>query len=70
VHVPRAWSSNKNVVVVGTPRSVAIARKHIERILENINNAEERHPGDGCEDGEQDEEVEEEWMKNYIYKRE
>jgi hypothetical protein len=67
VHVPRSWSSNKNVVVVGTPRSVAIARKHIERILQQITGSDDEGAG---EDGvTEKEEVEEEWMKEYMYRR-
>lgn len=36
VYVPREWSANKRVVVVGTPSQVAVATKHIKSTLEEI----------------------------------
>jgi rRNA processing protein Krr1/Pno1 len=34
VFVPREWAKNKNVVVVGYPAQVDVAKKHVARILQ------------------------------------
>ena len=73
VHVPRDWSLNKNVVVVGLPHEVAHAKKHIDRILQDIKDAETARQNSGTEegegDGDEDEEPVEEWAKEYMYNR-
>jgi hypothetical protein len=79
VYVPREGSANKAVVVVGTPSQVAVAKKHVVRILESI--AEEAKAKDTSEEAmaaafragkahdNDDEEPHEEWMDAYLYKR-
>ena len=42
VNVPKAWSLNQNVVVVGTAHEVSIAKKHIDKILQQIKDEEEK----------------------------
>jgi rRNA processing protein Krr1/Pno1 len=79
VYVPREWSQNKSVVVVGTASQVAVATKHVKRILEGI--AEEVKAKDTSEEAmaaahragkahdDEEEEPYEEWMGAYLYKR-
>lgn len=76
VNVPKAWSLNQNVVVVGTAHEVSIAKKHIDKILQQIKDEEEKRERGGDDEDEdaggpnaEGEEVEEEWMKEYMYKR-
>jgi rRNA processing protein Krr1/Pno1 len=70
VNIPREHSLVKNVVVVGEPRDVEGALKHIEKIMWNAD-----QPKGGRGASEQaidpwagDEEVED-WMSPYLYKR-
>ena len=77
VYVPREWSENKNVIVVGLPKQVEVATKHVKRILEGIEEEAKRissmeamaasHNADKPYDS--DDEPVEEWMNDYIYKR-
>lgn len=77
VYVPREWSVNPKVVVVGYSSEVAVAKKHIDRILQNISEQANRvsseagfaaaHKANKLD--EDDEEPYEEWMSEYMYKR-
>jgi len=77
VYVPREWSANRKVVVVGYASEVAIAKKHIDRILQDISDQANSvsseagyaaaHKASQAED--EGEEPYEEWMSEYLYKR-
>eukprot|EP00443_Scrippsiella_acuminata_P002352 CAMPEP_0115300784 /NCGR_PEP_ID=MMETSP0270-20121206/69513_1 /TAXON_ID=71861 /ORGANISM="Scrippsiella trochoidea, Strain CCMP3099" /LENGTH=525 /DNA_ID=CAMNT_0002718625 /DNA_START=78 /DNA_END=1655 /DNA_ORIENTATION=+ len=69
VCIPRDHSLNQKVLVVGEPSPVERAKVYIEKLVWN---AEHKTSGrDKVDDGDAwgDEEPEEEWMKQYLYKR-
>merc|ERR1712187_889157 len=71
VFIPRQGESlNENVVVVGEPKNVARAKKHIENTLYNSEQQTKgRDRSDKADDFWGDEGEEEPWMKQYLYKR-
>eukprot|EP00929_Paragymnodinium_shiwhaense_P124289 TRINITY_DN9944_c0_g2_i1.p1 TRINITY_DN9944_c0_g2~~TRINITY_DN9944_c0_g2_i1.p1 ORF type:complete len:533 (+),score=214.05 TRINITY_DN9944_c0_g2_i1:84-1601(+) len=71
VNIPRETSLNQNVVVVGDAMGVKRAKAHIEKALYNFQNqvkGRDRNEG-GAEDPWGAEEPMEDWMKQYMYKR-
>jgi len=69
VSIPREHSLNQKVTIVGEPGPVERAKVYIEKLVWN---AEHKTTGrDKVDDGDTwgDEEPEEEWMKQYMYKR-
>jgi len=70
VHIPRETSLNQNVVVVGDAGDVARAKANIEKVLWNAaNQVKGRDRSDQADDGWGEEGEEEEWMKQYMFKR-
>lgn len=72
VYIPRETSTNQNVVVVGEPSGVARAKAYIDKTLANAETGARRERGtEGKNDGDVwgDEDEEEPWMKQYMYKR-
>jgi len=72
VNIPRDGDENENVVIVGEPKNVARAKTYIEKTIWNAENNVKsggRGGGDKADDYWGDEEEEEPWMKQYLYKR-
>eukprot|EP00418_Pyrodinium_bahamense_P089172 CAMPEP_0179042810 /NCGR_PEP_ID=MMETSP0796-20121207/16849_1 /TAXON_ID=73915 /ORGANISM="Pyrodinium bahamense, Strain pbaha01" /LENGTH=487 /DNA_ID=CAMNT_0020739187 /DNA_START=74 /DNA_END=1537 /DNA_ORIENTATION=- len=70
MNIPRDHSANKNVVIVGEQFGVERARAYIDKVLWNAEHAPRgRDRADAAEDTWGDEEEEEAWMKDYMYKR-
>merc|ERR1719510_1777123 len=71
MYIPRDSSVNKKVVIVGDQVDVDRAKAYIEKLLWNAEQAPSRGRGaaDQADDGWGDEE-EEDWMKDYLYRRE
>mmetsp|Transcript_41093 Transcript_41093/g.88679 ORF Transcript_41093/g.88679 Transcript_41093/m.88679 type:complete len:480 (+) Transcript_41093:99-1538(+) len=71
VSIPREDSAFKSVLVVGTPDSVMRAKAYIDKLVWNAeNNAKGRDRQDNsAADPWGEEEEEEPWMKQYMYKR-
>jgi len=71
MYIPRETSVNKKVVIVGDQVDVDRAKAYIEKLLWNADQAPNRGRGaaDQADDGWGDEE-EEDWMKDYLYRRE
>lgn len=78
VHIPRDNAEKKNVLVIGTAHQVAIAKKHVNRILQDIKEEANRISSEESfasahrankVDEDEDAEPHEEWMDDYIYKR-
>jgi len=69
VNIPREHSVNQGVCVIGEPQDVARAKVYIEKVIWNAQN--QSRGRDKVDDGDVwgDEEEEEDWMKQYIYKR-
>jgi len=69
MYIPRETSVNKKVVIVGDQFGVERAKAYIEKLLWNAEQAPKgRGAADQADDGWGDEE-EEDWMKDYLYKR-
>jgi rRNA processing protein Krr1/Pno1 len=70
VNIPRATSVNQNVLIVGDESNVERAATYVEKVLWNAEN-NVRSGRDKVDDGDTwgDEEDDEPWMKDYIYKR-
>lgn len=69
MYIPRETSVNKKVVIVGDQVDVDRAKAYIEKLLWNAEQAPKGRGGaDQADDGWGDEE-EEDWMKDYLYKR-
>jgi rRNA processing protein Krr1/Pno1 len=69
VNIPREHSLCQNVVVVGAKHDVERAKTYIEKVLWNAENQSRgRDRQDGAADDGGDE-VEEDWMKQYMYRR-
>jgi len=71
VNIPRPQSANQNVLIVGDPANVARAKTYVEKVLWNAENnvRSGRDKADGADDGWGDEDEDEPWMKEYLYKR-
>jgi len=69
VNIPREFSANSNVVIIGDPRDVERAVKHIEKIIYESDQPRGRGaPEKATDDWGDDGEVED-WMKPYMYQR-
>jgi len=73
VHVPREYSLNKNVVVVGEPRDVERAKAYIEKTIWNAEHAprgrgQQGSAAEGDTWGDDDDDVDED-AQRYLYKR-
>lgn len=70
VYIPREFSVNTNVCIVGEPNSVERAKTYVEKLLWTREN-QVRGGRDKVDDGDVwgEEEDVEPWMKEYIYKR-
>lgn len=69
VSIPRDYSENRNVVVVGEPRDVGRAKEYIEK---QVKSASEVSSGRDKADKSEDfwgEDAQEGWMDQYMYKR-
>mmetsp|Transcript_86175 Transcript_86175/g.164832 ORF Transcript_86175/g.164832 Transcript_86175/m.164832 type:complete len:491 (-) Transcript_86175:105-1577(-) len=69
VNIPREQSMIQNVLVVGEPRDVQRASQYIWKTLEAASQPRGRGAPDKAEDTWGDEEPEEDWMSQYMYKR-
>lgn len=71
VYVPREWSINRKVVIVGTKPQVAKASRHVQSILQQLAEptGRDREEDGGPRDDDEDEEPHEEWMDEYMYRR-
>jgi rRNA processing protein Krr1/Pno1 len=71
VNIPREGiSENQNVLIVGEKDNVARASVYVQKLLDGANDvAKGRDRQDKAEDPWGNEEPEEEWMKQYMYKR-
>jgi rRNA processing protein Krr1/Pno1 len=69
--IPREHSVNQKVLIVGEPSNVSRAKVYVEKVLWNSENQVRsgRDRAEGGDDGWGDEEDEEPWMRDYIYKR-
>jgi len=69
MYIPRATSVNQKVVIVGFQSDVDRAKAYVDKLLWNAEHATKgRDRQDQADDGWGDE-VEEDWMKDYLYKR-
>jgi len=69
VNIPREFSMNENVVIIGEPRDIDRAVKYIEKMMYEADQpkgrgASEQAIDDGADTGEV-----EEWMRPYMYQR-
>jgi len=71
VSIPREHSANQKVLIVGEPSNVERAKAYVERVLWNAENQVRGGGRDKQDEGDAwgDEEEEEPWMKDYIYRR-
>jgi len=71
VNIPRDYSLNQNVVVVGEKEKVEKAKTYIEKLIWNAENQQKGRDKVDNEGGDTwgDEGPEEDWMKGYLYKR-
>jgi len=71
VNIPREHSANQKVLIVGEPSNVERAKAYVERVLWNAENQVRGGGRDKVDEGDAwgDEEEEEPWMKDYIYRR-
>merc|ERR1719247_563890 len=69
VNIPREFSLNQNVVIVGEPMGIERAVKHIEKILYEAEQPRGRGAQEKAVDDWGDEGEVEDWMKPYMYKR-
>jgi len=70
MYIPRATSVNQKVVIVGTQHDVDRAKAYVDKLLWNAEHASKgRDRQDQADDGWGGDEVMEDWMKDYIYKR-
>merc|ERR1719282_781478 len=68
MHIPREHSANQNVVIVGEQNDVVRAKAYIEKVIWTASQPRGRdRPDEGDVWG--DEEEDEDWMKQYLYKR-
>merc|ERR1712238_326017 len=71
VNIPRETSVNTNVLIVGETANVERAKTYVEKVLWNAENQVRtgRDKADAPDDGWGDEDADEPWMKDYLYKR-
>jgi rRNA processing protein Krr1/Pno1 len=69
VNIPREFSANQEVVVIGEPRDVERAIKYIEKLLEEGSQPRGRGAPDKATDDWGDEGDVEDWMRPYMYQR-
>merc|ERR1719296_646092 len=71
VNIPRETSVNPNVLIVGEAGNVERAKTYVEKVLWNAENSVRsgRDKADQADDGWGDEDDDEPWMKDYLYKR-
>lgn len=70
VSIPREFSENQNVVIVGEPRDVESAKKYVEKLVSNAQNySTGRDKAEKADDGWGEEGEDEPWMKQYMYQR-
>jgi len=70
VYVPRPASVNDKVVIVGEQYGVERAKTYVDKLLWNAEHSTKgRDRQDQADDGWGGEEVEEDWMKQYMYDR-
>jgi len=71
VHIPSEINGNENIVVVGPETGVLRCEKHISSLLWSAANRPARgeEGGGGYDGGDGDDDVEEAWMADYMYKR-
>jgi len=69
VNIPRDHSAVQNVVLVGEKRDIERAKVYIEKLITRANEPRGRGVADKAEDHWGKEEDEEDWMKQYMYKR-
>jgi len=69
VNIPREFSENPNVVIVGEPKDVAAAKAYIEKqVFAAENQSSSRENADKADDHWGDD-SQEAWMDQYMYKR-
>ena len=77
--MPREWSLNQNVLIVGTTEQVAKANRHVQALIHRLNNPDEFKPKPKEENKDappkvvdhwssNDDGPHEEWMDEYMYK--
>jgi len=69
VNIPREFSANVKVVIVGEPRDVERAIKYIEKVMYEADQPKGRGASDKPIDDGGDEGPVEDWMEAYMYKR-
>jgi rRNA processing protein Krr1/Pno1 len=69
VNIPREFSANQNVVIVGEPRDIERANTYIEKILYEAAEPRGRGAADKADDAWGDEGEVEDWMRPYMYQR-
>merc|ERR1719213_1529632 len=69
VNIPREFSANQNVVIMGEPRDVERAKAYIEKIMYEADQPKGRGAADKADDGWGEEEAVEDWMTPYMYNR-
>ena len=69
VSIPREFSANDKVVIVGEPRDIERAVKYIEKVLYEAEQPRGRGAQEKATDDWGDEGEVEDWMKPYMYKR-
>jgi len=69
VNIPRDTSMNQNVVVIGEKADVERAKVYIEKLIWSSDMPRGRDKAEGAVDTWGDEEADEPWMDQYMYKR-
>jgi len=69
VNIPREFSANDKVVIVGEAKDIDRACKHIDKVMYEADQPKGRGSEDKADDGWGEEDAVEDWMTPYLYKR-